>query len=360
MLNLYNATIESLFIHKIGNKARTEGCFVAKEPTTLNDEVSHLLKEYFLKPFREKEENYLRFTHEVDLEFNELYNQVVTLFNSFDLPFTAEGDRGIQKANEVIARYLYEQSGHPHIKAGELCVVYFSNLQIENDRTDAIGIFKSEIKQDFLQFLKEDTKLDIKLQQGVNLTKLDKGCLIFNTEAKNGYKVLSVDQNKYDTKYWLDNFLNVVEFEDSNFHTKNYLKFCKNFAKDVVLPAEDKKQEMLFNNRALDYFGKNDEFIEDNFLAEVVDNPDLVPEFNNYKIERGPKYSIEDLSTFEISNTAVKESRKKFKGVIELDTNMSIKMDFVSAESADKFLEKGFDEERQMYYYLCYFNSEKK
>ena len=29
-------------------------------------------------------------------------------------------------------------------------------------------------------------------------------------------------------------------------------------------------------------------------------------------------------------------------------------------ESADKFVEKGWDEEKQMYYYLVYFNKEQK
>jgi hypothetical protein len=31
--------------------------------------------------------------------------------------------------------------------------------------------------------------------------------------------------------------------EDENFITKKYLKFCQNFAKDVVFPAEDKKKK---------------------------------------------------------------------------------------------------------------------
>ncbi len=354
MINLFNAQIANLAIHKIGNKSRGEGKFLSQEQTPLNDEITPLLKEYYLKPFREKEENYFKFSHEIDVEFNEVYNLAKQIF------MAGEVDPGFFiSLSGSLANYLYEQSSHPHIKAGELSIVYFQNLQIENEKTDAIGIFKAEIKQDFLQFAMKDTKLELKLEQGVNLAKLDKGCLIFNSEEKEGYKVLSVDTNRYDTKYWLDDFLGLVEFEDSKFQTKNYLKFCQNFSKDVVLPAEDKKEQVMFMNGAFDHFGKNDEFNEDQFLSQFK-NPDLIPEFQNYKTEKGPKYSVQDLSSFPIDNGAVSESRKKFKGVIELDTNMTIKMDFVNAESADKFLEKGWDEEKQMYYYLCYFNSEKK
>ena len=51
---------------------------------------------------------------------------------------------------------------------------------------------------------------------------------------------------------------------------------------------------------------------------------------------------------------------KKIKNVIDLDTNIQIRMDFINPESADKFIEKGWDEEKQMYYYLVYFNKDKR
>lgn len=352
MLNLYGTTIESLYIHKVGNKSRNEGVFLAKEETQLNDEMRPLLKEFFLKPFREKEENYLKFTHEVDVEFNTMFNIAESFFRNASF-------LTVENISEIIANYLYEQSTHPHIKSGELYICHLKDLQIDNEFVDGIGIFKSEIKQDFLQFVKDDSKLEMILTQGVNLGKLDKGVIIFNSKASEGYKVLSVDNNRYDTKYWLDNFLGVVEFEDNKFHTKKYLKFCQEFAKDVVLPAEDHKESVMFVNEAYNHMASIDKFNEEDFMKNFR-NPDLVPEFKNYKAEKGPKYSIQDVSDFAVDNTAVKDARKKFKGVIELDTNIAIKLNFVNSESADKFIEKGWDEEKQMYYYLCYFNKETK
>ena len=138
------------------------------------------------------------------------------------------------------------------------------------------------------------------------------------------------------------------------------MKFCQDFAKEVVLPAEDKKEEVMFMNRAVNHFAKNDNFEESLFLNEVIDNPDLISEFKNYKVDKGEKYSIEDLTTFPIANAAVSDARKKMKNVIELDTNIQIKLDFINPESAEKFVEKGWDEEKQMYYYLVYFNKENK
>jgi len=351
MINLFNTHIENLSIHRVGNKSRNESIFISDNAYMLNDEIMPLLKEFFFKPFREKEENYYQFAHEVDLEYNEMYNLATEIFlnpnNAHDI-------------SKKIAQHLYEQSNHPHIKPGEVYIVYLSNVSIDNNVVDAIGIFKSELQTDFLQFEEKGSNLDMILQQGINLNKLDKGCLIFNYKKEEGYKILTVDSNRYDARYWLEHFLSVDAFIDENFMTKKYLQFCKDFAKDVVLPAEDKKEEVLFMNRAVNHFAKNDEFEETKFLNEVIDNPDLIPEFKNYKVDKGEKYSIEDVTNFPIANAAVTDVRKKLKNTINLDTNIQIKLDFINPESAEKFVEKGWDEERQMYYYLVYFNKEQK
>ncbi|MFD2892906.1 nucleoid-associated protein [Flavobacterium chuncheonense] len=351
MINLFNAHIENLSIHRVGNKSRNEAIFLSETPYGLNDEIMPLLKEYFFKPFREKEENYYQFAHEVDLEYNEMFNLATEAFLN---------PSSIHAISKKITQHLFEQSNHPHIKNGEVYVTYFTNVSIDNNVVDAIGIFKSEIKTDFLQFEENGNNLEMILQQGINLNKQDKGCIIFNYKKEEGYKILTVDSNRYDARYWLEHFLSVDVFQDENFMTKKYLQFCKDFAKDVVLPAEDKQQEVLFMNRAVNHFAKNDEFEETAFLNEVMQNPEFIPEFKNYKVDKGAKYSIEDVSNFPIANAAVTDARKKMKNVIELDTNIQIKLDFINPESAEKFVEKGWDEEKQMYYYLVYFNKEQK
>jgi hypothetical protein len=351
MINLFNAHIENLSIHRVGNKSRNEDLFLSDNPYGLNDEIMPLLKEFFFKSFREKEENYFQFAHEVDLEYNEMFNFATEVFNN---------PSEIHNVSKKITQHLFEQSNHPHIKNGEVYVAYFTNVSIDNNVVDAIGVFKSEVQTDFLQFEEKESNLEMILQQGINLNKLDKGCIIFNYKKEEGYKILTVDSNRYDARYWLEHFLSVDAFQDENFMTKKYLKFCQEFAKEVVLPAEDKQQEVLFMNRAINHFAKNDEFEETAFLNEVMQNPEFIPEFKNYKVDKGAKYSIEDVSSFPIANAAVTDVRRTLKNTIQLDTNIQIKLDFINPESAEKFVEKGWDEEKQMYYYLVYFNKEQK
>ena len=354
MINLFNTQVESLSLHKVGNKSRNEPIVLSYDAYKLNDEITPLLKEFFFKPFREKKEVYFQFAHEVDLQYNLMYKECTKLFNS-------KGNNA-HSISGKIAQHLFEQSNHPHIKSGEVYVTYLTNVVIDNHVVDAIGIFKSEIKSDFIQVDDNgDSNLVMKLEQGISLDKLDKGCIIFNYKKEEGYKILCVDSNNYDSRYWLDYFLGLNEFQDENFLTNKYLKFCSQFAKEVVLPATDKQNEVMFKNKTIHHFATNDEFDEQKYMESLFDElPDLLPEFKAYKADKGGKYSVDDITTFPISNAMVNDLRSSYKSSIKLDTNMEIKLDFVNPESAANFLEKGWDEEKQMYYYLCYFNKETK
>jgi hypothetical protein len=339
MINLYNTEIESLHIHKVGNKSRKEELFLSQDPYNVDDEIRPILKEFFFKAFREKEEQFFRFSEDAALS---------SILNIHHADFS---DVHIE-----IARHLYNQGNHPHIKAGEVYVCQLKNIITDEGSFDGIGIFKSEIRYDFLEFSKNESRLDLILKQGVSLDKLDKGAIIIHSNT--GFKVLYIDSNKYDSKYWLDNFLQLEEMEDSNFQTKKYLKFCEAFAKEVVLPSEDKQAELEFINDTYGHFASRDEFKESDFVNEVV-ALEHRPDFEHYKDEMSLKYSIEDLTDFEISNETVNDCMKKVKGEIVLDTGISIKV-AKGSNAASKYLEKGWDEEKQMYYYLSYFNKEIK
>ena len=350
-INLYNTQIEELYIHQVGNKCRGEGIFWNDHPTYLSDEITPLVKEFFFKLFREKEETLFQFVHEVDLEYHDLYPGIKKCFDA-QVPLS-------QLALKV-CKHMYDQSNHPHVKPGEVYIARLSSVILDNTKYNAIGIFKSELKHDFLQFKKKESQMEMLLQQGISLSKLDKGAIIIDLDGDEGYRILNIDTNRYDTKYWTENVLGVDVILNDNLYTKKYLKFFQDFAKEVIRPAGDKRDELLFMNKAIHHFGTHDTYHQDEFLTEVLEDPGMQAEFDHYKVEQGPKYGIEDLSSFAIVNEAIKPAVRNFKSLIELDTNVAIKMDFVNAESFEKFVEKGWDEERQMYYYLVYFNKEKK
>lgn len=81
---------------------------------------------------------------------NEIYNYVKHIFDNSDQFYE-------QSVN--IAKHLYEVSVHPNIKAGELCIVYLQNCIIDDNVTDAVGIYKSESKDYYLQV--NSTEMDM-------------------------------------------------------------------------------------------------------------------------------------------------------------------------------------------------------
>ena len=235
MLNLYTTNIETLSVHRVGNQSKGEPLFLSESPYALNDEIIGLLKEYFFKPFREKEENYFRFVHDADVEFNELYQLVTPIF---------EDESCIHQQSKKIAQHLYNQSNHPHIKSGEVYVALLHDTYLDNEKVKAVGIFKSEVKNSFFQFEEQPNQLEIIIQEGVNIQKLDKGCIIFNTNKEEGYKILSVDSNRstvcctaqvtyYHTKtmierYWYTHpiFISIVHSNAYKISIVKYIVVC--------------------------------------------------------------------------------------------------------------------------------------
>ena len=65
-----------------------------------------LIKEYFFKSFRDKEENYYQFAHEVDLDYNEMYQFATEIFDN---------PASLHEVSKKITTHLFEQSNHPHL-----------------------------------------------------------------------------------------------------------------------------------------------------------------------------------------------------------------------------------------------------
>jgi len=61
---------------------------------------------------------------------------------------------------------------------------------------------------------------------------------------------------------------------------------------------------------------------------------------------------------FEVSKSVVKEQKRKIKNQISLDTHIQIKLNFNNPDSAERFMEKGYDDEKGMHYYKIFFNRE--
>src|SRR6218665_2481474 len=181
MLNHALSVIQQVSVHFIGNPQNGEQLRLSENPLELYDEHLHtLLRTYFLSNFTTPEYHSFTFSNE-DFTLNPLYQFAAEVF----------GNPETLHENAVnIAKHLFASTQHPNIKAGELYVAFIRGIEIDNTVYAGLGIFKSENKENYLKLSRD---FDLNADEGINIRKLDKGCLILDTEHDAGYKVLIVD-----------------------------------------------------------------------------------------------------------------------------------------------------------------------
>jgi len=312
-----DAQIEAISIHWIGNKAGDEGIIVSKTNIRIQSELSNLMTHYFVSGFKQQE--FYQLFHDTDLKYNEVFDFISDIFDKPDIAHE-------QSVN--LAKHLYEQSTHPKIKGGEFYVVYFKDCKIDGKTIDAVGLFKSENKDTFLKVYPSGDGFKIESQQGVNINKLDKGALIFNTDKENGYIVAIVDNTNRGAgaNYWIYDFLHVRQRKDEYYNTQNMMALAKNFVLKELPKTFDvyKTDQAELLNKTTKFFKANDTFDIKEFANEVIAQPEVIDSFNQYKDSYSKERDIEFSDSFRISDTAVKRQARAFKSVIKLDTNFHI------------------------------------
>lgn len=339
-----NTYINSFCLHNVGNKANDDGIKLSKKEIDVDNELKELLTHYFVSAFKKEEYNTLY--HDTDINMNEVYTYVS---NIFDNPDT------INEQSINLAKHLYEQSNHIKIKGGEFYVVYFKDCITNGEIVDAVGLFKSENKDTFLKVYPSGDGFDIESQQGVNINKLDKGALIFNTDRENGYIVAVVDNTNKGSEahYWIDDFLHIKQRQDDYYNTNSVLSMCKNFVKKE-LPKHfevTKADEADFLNKSVQFFKENETFDMGEFVNDVIEQPTVIESFNQFRDNYEQERDIEISDNFTISNSALKKQTRLMKSVIKLDKNFHI---YVHGNS--NLIEQGEDDKGK--FYKVYFNEE--
>lgn len=337
-------SIGDFSIHIVGNKTDREGLFLSASNLKTQDKIKQLLVNYFLSPFSSDE--YYSLYHESGLEYNVVYGAVGQIFADSECLFE-------QSVN--LAKHLYEQSTHPKIKGGEFYTVYFKDCLIDGEAVDAVGLFKSENKDTFLKVLREGGNFNLESEQGINIKKLDKGCLIFNKDRENGYVVAVVDNTNrgVDAQYWIDDFLHVRQRKDEYANTENVMAMAKQFiTKELPKEFEVPKADQIdLLNRSLQFFKEKDTFDIEDFANEVIEQPEVIESFKNYKKTFEEERAMEIDDSFAISQHAFKKQQRSYKRIIRLDKKIQIIID-----GNRDHIEQGEDEKGK--YYKVYYNTE--
>src|SRR5690606_1508247 len=282
--------------------------------------------------------------HENDFALNEVYNFVTQFF---------EGIIPLSELSMQLDKHLYEASDHPKLKGGELHIVLFRNVQMEGEEHDAIGIFKTENKESVLQINPNQSGFQFGyIQDTISIDKLDKGAIIINSEAEEGYKVLISDSGKaFDAVNWKDDFLKVIARNDNYQQTGNFMKVYKNFVTEKLDETFEleKADKIDLLNRSMDYFKSKETFDQQEFEEEVIGNPDAISLFKSYQSDFEQEFETPLEDNFNISSSAVKKMTSSYKQIIKLDKNAHI---FLHGKR--ELVERGYDEEKGLNFYKLY------
>jgi hypothetical protein len=347
MIDPSESVIQQVSVHHVGNAGLEEGVKLSDAPLDVTEEkVYSLLRSYFLSSFTIPEYYTLSYGED-DFTENPLYQFAEAIFND---PET------LHETSAAISQYLYNSSQHPNIKSGELYVAYFSSLALNGQHTEAIGIFKSEVKESYLKLKAYANQFDLHADEGINIRKLDKGCLILNLEKESGFKVMMVDNsNRNDAQFWKQTFLNLKPWSDSFHHTQQLMNMTRQFVADQI-PEEfnvSKADQIDLLNKSANYFKTKDQFSQAEFETEVLGDVDVIESFRNYGKNFQGESDIDLEDNFQISAHAVKHQARVFKTVLKLDKNFHIYI-----HGSRELIEKGFDEATGKHYYKIYFDKE--
>lgn len=341
MLDPTNCTLRQTVVHMV---SREEKKPLTEAIDVTDGHLIELLKKYFLSPFTAPE----YFAFDTSPENTNVLLQVTDEIFNNQQAFLSHA------AN--IARHHEACAAKTPVKDGELYIAFFSDILVDGEPHDALGIFKSEDKDTYLQLHRlASGGLTLRPALGINVQKLDKGCLILNKDSDQGYRVCIVDRENKTSVFWKDEFLRVRGWEDSFHHTKNFMNLAREYLVDQL--QEDfkvsKADQIDLLNRSVEFFKGRDTFQKQQFEAEVLEDPGVIESFRKFSQDYQGQSALDILDNFEISAQAVKRQARIFKSVLKLDKNFHVYI-----HGNRELIEKGFDEHKGKHYYKIFFDKE--
>lgn len=345
-LNLSLCHLEKAVAHRVGNKHNGDQLLISDSEIPVHTtELGPLLSGYFLKPFNTPE--FFHFTStNGDSAMNPVLQFCSAIFSSPD---------SILINSIHIAKHLYALSEHPNIKPGDIFIAYFGNVVYDNVSTDAVGIFKAENKQKFLKIDEQSGGLRIDIDAGINIDKLDKGCIVINTAKDDGYRVLAIDRTNrgQEAHYWMEGFLRLEPLKDNYFMTREIMNETRQFVVQE-LPREaslDRASQIDLLNKSAAYFKEKEQFDPVDFEETVFREAGFVDAYRNFKkVSNNSDTPYEESEQpFDISGQAVKKYGNVYKSVLKLDKNFHV---YIHGDK--NLIERGRDDNGRKYYKLYY------
>lgn len=348
MIDISQAQLTRFAAAWVGAKHAGEGLSLPRQTLLpLNDVAGEWLLNALLKPF-EKNEEYFYFHDDEDLSLHPVYQRAMEIFSQ---------PEQLGEQARLLAERLYDCCEFPKIRGGEFFVAYFENILFMGDPVSAIGLWKVQTRQPFIQTARSAETFQVQMHEGVSDARTENIALILNTEESEGYRVAAIDtiSKKDERSFWKDAFLGLRPIEDNYFLTRHYMTLSGEFIAHKY-PSKfgaDRAETATLLNQSGEYFKENERFEVEDFAARMFEQEEAREAFVAYRDQYAQAFALPLEDRFDISRQAVKKEGKIFKSVIKLDKNFHIYV-----HGRRDLIERGYDEEKGKKYYKVFFESE--
>ena len=332
MVNGKEAFVEEFVLHRIG--AEGEPNVFSDFSAVIKGELEQqFLRKLFLRPFTN-----MAFTCEFASEKNALRQLCTKIYDG----------ESIVENSVAIAKQLIAVAPEDKLPGGDLIVAKFSAVQVGNAEHEAVGIFKFDEKEVFLESKLKDDAIALRMKRGLGNNKPNKACLVvFSGESP----TLFIIDNQANTEYWQKDFIGSRAKKDNVNSTSDLMTITKTFITEQ-LPQDfvvEKADQIDLLNRSVDYFKNHTEFDQDEFTQEVFQEEKAIQSYKNYSDRYQKENDVEVQDNFEISAHAVKKQARVFKSVLKLDKNFHI---YIHGDRNK--IEHGVDENGRKFYKIFY------
>ena len=328
-------------VQKVGNKSKEEGIAFASKVDDMSfasEFISTLVKNTF------KFDVFSQFDSIDSLDMNPSYRFVRKIFENKD---------NFVKQSNNLARHLYDQSIHPHISNGEFYVIYIDGCIINNETVDAVMLLKTELKDSFLTVLYENGEYSIKSQLGLSTKRLDKGCLIFNTQSDKGYLISIVETStvRQDGRYWSNNFLYIKDIITYFQYTEHIADFCSTVVQKISKENPEKSLELAKVSRRITQILQKDgkEINTNELISSLIIDDEIASMLSSYKREYEERNGKMP-KTFICTQNATKRKAITKANILKIGSDFELKVLDSSA-----IMEQGYDNEKKKNYLKLYY-----
>lgn len=247
-----------------------------------------------------------------------------------------------------IAQHLIQAMEGQELPGGELVVARYGEVDFSGAAMEAVGIYKFEEKEVFLESRTEAANMVLRMRRGLGSIKPTKACLVLFTEDA---PTLLIIDAQVSTGYWQSAFIGARPKKDHVNSTTDLLQATKSFITER-LPQDfvvEKADQIDLLNRSMEYFKNNTEFDREEFAQQVFQEEKAIASFNQFSNEYQREHDVELADSFEIAPQAVKRQARVFKSVLKLDKNFHI---YIHGDRTK--IEHGVDGDGRKFYKIYY------